>query len=305
MEGMKKIAFIGLGAMGGGMASNIVRRGIPLTVYDIQSASVARVAEVGAVAAVSLAEAAQNADIVVTMLPATQHVLDVVTGAGGVLDNMKKGGLLIDMSTIATHGTDTMIRVCAERGVRFIDAPVGRLASHAIAGKSMFMVGCENEDDFTEAKPLFDAMGDTIIRCGKPGTGIRVKLVNNFQVLSIAEITAEALVLAAKLGLDVEVVKQVNGQTTATNGQMQVNFATKSLVGDIEPGFTFDLSHKDMTLALEAAAQMRLGLPVGAAAHAVYGAARSTKYAGKDFSALLDYAADLAGIEPPRLKKQD
>lgn len=300
---MQKIAFIGLGAMGGGMASNVARKGTSLTVYDIQAASVARVAEAGATPAKSLEEATRGADIVITMLPATQHVLEVVTAPGGILDHMKPGGLLIDMSTIATYGTDALIRICTERGVRFIDAPVGRLASHANAGKSMFMVGCDREEDFAEAKPLFDAMGDTIIRCGKPGTGIRVKLVNNFQVLSIAEITAEALVLAAKLGLDVEVVKAVNAQTTATNGQMQVNFATKSLVGDIEPGFTFDLSHKDMTLALEAAAQVRLGLPVGAAVHAVYGAARSGKYAGKDFSALLDYAADLAGIDPPRLKK--
>lgn len=301
---MQKIAFVGLGAMGGGMASNIARKGIGLTVYDIQPASVARVAEAGAKPAKSLAEATRGADIVFTMLPATQHVLDVVTGPDGVLDNMAPGGLLIDMSTIAPHVTDRLIRACAEKGVRFMDAPVGRLASHATAGKSMFMVGCDDENDFAAAKPLFDAMGDTIIRCGKPGSGIRVKLVNNFQVLSIAEITAEALVLAAKLGLDIEVVKQVNAQTTATNGQMQVNFATKCLAGDIEPGFTFDLSHKDMTLALEAAAQERLGLPVGAAVHAVYGAARSGKYAGKDFSALLDYAADLAGIEPPRLKKQ-
>ena len=299
---MQKIAFIGLGAMGGGMASNIARKGIALKVYDIQAASVARVAEAGAMPASTLVEATKGADIVITMLPATQHVLEAVTGQGGVLDNMAPGGLLIDMSTIAPQGTDTLIRICAERNVRFIDAPVGRLASHAAAGKSMFMVGCDREEDFAQAKPLLDAMGDTIIRCGKPGSGIRVKLVNNFQVLSIAEITAEALVLAAKLGLDIDVVKEVNGQTTATNGQMQVNFATKSLVGDIEPGFTFDLSHKDMTLALEAAAQARLGLPVGAAVHAVYGAARSGKYAGKDFSALLDYAADLAGIEPPRLK---
>lgn len=298
---MSKIAFIGLGAMGGPMASNIVRKGIQLTVYDIADERIAPVVEAGAVAAASVAEAAKGAAIVVTMLPATQHVLEVVTGPGGVLENIAPDGLLVDMSTIAPHGTDKLIAECAARGIGFIDAPVGRLVMHAIQGKSMFMVGCDNEADFKRAKPLFDAMGDTIIRCGKPGSGIRVKLVNNYQVLSIAQITAEALVLAAKLGADIEVVKSVNGQTTAANGQMQVNFANKSLMGDLEPGFTFDLSHKDLTLALEAAAHARLGLPVGAAVHAVYGAARSGKYAGRDFSALLDYAADIAGIEPPRL----
>lgn len=299
---MKKIAFIGLGAMGGPMASNIARTGTAITVYDIVKKNLDRVVAAGAMPAASLADAARDAAIVITMLPATRHVLDAVTGPDGILAHMPKGGLLIDMSTIAPAGTDSLIAACAEKGVRFIDAPVGRLVSHAVKGESLFMVGCDDEVDFAEAKPLFDAMGTTILRCGKPGSGIRIKIVNNFQVLSIAQITAEALVLAAKLGLPVETVKEVNGQTTATNGQMQVNFASKSLVGDTEPGFTFDLSHKDMTLALEAAAGLRLGLPVGAAVHAVYGAARSGKYAGRDFSALLDYAAELAGIEPPRLQ---
>lgn len=301
---MKKIAFIGLGAMGAPMASNIARKQIAITAYDIVAGNLAKVAEAGATAAASMQDAAADADVVITMLPATQHVLDAATGPDGILSRMKPGGLYIDMSTIAPSGTDRLIAACAEKGIRFIDAPVGRLVSHAIAGESLFMVGCDNETDFAEAKPLFDAMGTTIIRCGEPGTGIRIKIVNNFQILSIAEVTAEALVLAAKLGLPIEKVKEINGQTTATNGQMQVNFATKSLIGDTSPGFTFDLSHKDMSLAMQAAAELRLGLPVGAAVQAVFGAARSTEYAGKDFSALVDYAADLAGIAPPRLAEK-
>ena len=301
---MKKIAFIGLGAMGAPMASNIARKQIAITAYDIVAGNLAKVTEAGATGAASMQDAAAGADVVITMLPATQHVLDAATGPDGILSRMKPGGLYIDMSTIAPSGTDQLIAACAEKGIRFIDAPVGRLVSHAIAGESLFMVGCDNETDFDEAKPLFDAMGTTIIRCGKPGTGIRIKIVNNFQILSIAEVTAEALVLAAKLGLPIDKVKEINGQTTATNGQMQVNFATKSLIGDTTPGFTFDLSHKDMSLAMQAAGELRLGLPVGAAVQAVFGAARSTEYAGKDFSALVDYAADLAGIAPPRLAEK-
>lgn len=298
---MGKIAFIGLGAMGGPMASNIARKQIPVTVFDLSPDRMAAVAAAGASPATDLKEAVSGAEIVVTMLPATQHVLDAVTGPDGILDNIAPGGLLVDMSTIAPEGTDRLIAACDAKGVRFIDAPVGRLVMHAIQGKSVFMVGCDDETDFDRAKPLFDAMGDTIIRCGGRGTGIRAKLVNNFQVLSIAEITAEALVLAARLGVDIDVVMQINAQTTANNAQMQINFANKSLRGDTEPGFTFDLSHKDLSLAMEAGARHRLGLPVGAAVQAVYAAARSGKYAGRDFSALLDYHAELAGIEPPRL----
>ncbi|MEZ2410709.1 NAD(P)-dependent oxidoreductase [Bosea sp. RCC_152_1] len=298
----EKIAFIGLGAMGGPMATNIVRKGIPLTVYDIAEANLERVAAAGGHRTASVAEAAKGAHIVITMLPATQHVLDVVAGKDGVLENITPGGVVMDMSTISPTGTDAVAAACSARGIRFLDAPVGRLASHAAAGKSLFMVGCDDEALFAEVKPLLDAMGDTIIRCGGTGTGIRIKIVNNFQVMSIAQITAEALVLAAKLGLDIETVKAINAGTTATNGQMQVNFATKSLVGDTQPGFTIDLAHKDVSLAMEAAHANRLGLPVGAAVHAAYGAARSGDYARKDFTAMLDYAAELAGIAPPRLR---
>lgn len=296
-----KIAFIGLGAMGGPMAKNVIRAGIELTVFDIAEPNLTSVVEAGGIRAASVAEAANDARIVITMLPATKHVLEVVTGPDGVLSHIETDGIVMDMSTIAPSGTDRIAAACVDRGIRFLDAPVGRLVSHAIAGESLFMVGCDDEKVFDTVKPLLDAMGTTIIRCGGPGAGIRAKLVNNFQLLTIAQVTAEALVLAKRLGLDIQVVKDINAGTTANNGQMQVNFASKALLGDTEPGFTFDLAHKDLTLALEAAAEHRLGLPVGAAAHTVYGSARSSDYAKKDFSALLDYACELAGVEPIRL----
>lgn len=302
---MTKIAFVGLGAMGGPMAANLARKGVTLTVHDIMAQNVARVVEVGATAATDLAGAVCGADIVLTMLPATAHVHSVALSESGILDLMKPGGLYIDMSTISPTGTDRLIAACRARGLRFMDAPVGRLVSHAVAGEVLFMVGCDDEADFDEAKPLLDRMGTTILRCGKAGNGVRTKVVNNYQLLSIAQITAEALVLGAKLGLSVEHMKESNAQSTGSNGQMQVNFPSKVLIGDTAPGFTFDLAHKDMSLALEAAAEMRLGLPAGAAIQAVYGSARGTDYAGRDFSALVDYAAELAGIAPPRLGATD
>ncbi len=298
----KKISFIGLGAMGGPMATNIIKKGIELYVYDIDDNKKNKVVKEGGIEANNILDATRDADIVVTMLPATEQVKKVLLGENGVINNLKKEALILDMSTISPKGTDEIAIKCRENELRFIDAPVGRLVSHAISGESLFMVGCDDEKDFEKVKPLLDAMGTSIIRCGKVGTGIRAKVVNNFQILSIAQITAEALTLAEKLDLELDVFKEVNAGTTANNGQFHINFMSKVLKNDVEPGFTIDLAHKDMGLALEAGNDFRVGLPVGSSVHAVYGQARSSEFAKKDFSALLDYACQIAEINPPRIK---
>ena len=299
----ENIAFIGLGAMGGPMAQNIIRKGTKVSVYDIDKTKMDPIIEVGGTPGRNIKETIENADIIITMLPSTENVKSVMTDNDGVLSFVKPNAIILDMSTIAPTGTDEIYKLCKENSLQFIDAPVGRLVSHAISGDSLFMVGCDNEEAFKKIEPLLNAMGTTIIRCGKVGSGIRAKVVNNFQILSIAQITAEALTLAQKIGLDLDVFKEVNAGTTANNGQFHINFLSKVLKNDIEPGFTIDLAHKDMGLAIETANSFRVGLPVGSAVQAVYGQARSGKFAKKDFSALLDYACELAEIDPPRVKK--
>ena len=299
----ESIAFIGLGAMGGPMAQNIIKKGSKVSVYDVVTEKMDPVVKVGGTPGKSLKDTIKNAEIVITMLPSTENVKSVITDNEGVLSIAKPNTIILDMSTIAPTGTDEVYRKCKEKNVAFIDAPVGRLVSHAISGDSLFMVGCDNEDAFKKIEPLLNAMGTTIIRCGKVGSGIRAKVVNNFQILSIAQITAEALTLAQKIGLDLNTFKEVNAGTTANNGQFHINFLSKVLQNDIEPGFTIDLAHKDMGLAIETANSFRVGLPVGSSVQAVYGQARSGKFAKKDFSALLDYACELAEVNPPRIKK--
>ena len=299
----ESIAFIGLGAMGGPMAQNIIRKGSKVSVYDVVTEKMDPVVKVGGTPGKSLKDTIKNAEIIITMLPSTENVKSVITDTEGVLSIAKPNTIILDMSTIAPTGTDEVYRECKEKNVTFIDAPVGRLVSHAISGDSLFMVGCDNEDAFKKVEPLLNAMGTTIIRCGKVGSGIRAKVVNNFQILSIAQITAEALTLAQKIGLDPNTFKEVNAGTTANNGQFHINFLSKVLQNDIEPGFTIDLAHKDMGLAIETANSFRVGLPVGSSVQAVYGQARSGKFAKKDFSALLDYACELAEVNPPRIKK--
>ena len=299
----ENVAFIGLGAMGGPMAQNIIRKGTKVSVYDIDKTKMDPVIKIGGTPGRNIKETIENANIIITMLPSTENVKSVMTDENGVLSFIKPNTIILDMSTIAPTGTDEIYRLCQENNLKFIDAPVGRLVSHAISGDSLFMVGCDNEEAFKKVEPLLNAMGTTIIRCGKVGSGIRAKVVNNFQILSIAQITAEALTLAQKIGLDLDVFKEVNAGTTANNGQFHINFLSKVLKNDIEPGFTIDLAHKDMGLAIETANSFRVGLPVGSAVQAVYGQARSGKFAKKDFSALLDYACELAEIDPPRVKK--
>ncbi len=297
----KKVSFIGLGAMGGPMAINIIKKGIDLFVHDIDENKKNKVVKEGGFASNNILDTIKDSDIVITMLPATEQVKTVLLGENGVINNLNKDSLILDMSTISPKGTDEVAKKCKKNGLRFIDAPVGRLVSHAISGDSLFMVGCDDEKDFERVKPLLDAMGTSIIRCGKVGTGIRAKVVNNFQILSIAQITAEALTLAQKLNLELDVFKEVNAGTTANNGQFHINFMSKVLKNDVEPGFTIDLAHKDMGLAIEAGNDFRVGLPVGSSVHAVYGQARSSEFAKKDFSSLLDYACQIAEIKPPRL----
>jgi len=297
-----KVGFIGLGAMGLPMASNLQRKGFELVAYDVDQAKVDKLAGLGASVAQTVAAASRGVDVVVTMLPATQHVEAVVLGPDGVLANIDPSAVLMDMSTIDANGTDRIAAACADKGVAFTDCPVGRLVLHAERGESLFMVGAEDAV-FARVEPLLNAMGTAIHRCGPPGMGSRMKVINNFLLLTVAEVCAEAIALGTKLGLPIETMRDVTAATTAQNGQFHTLMVNKVLKGDVEPGFTIDLAFKDMGLAMTAAAERRMGLPVGAAAYAVFGGARAGAYAGKDYSALLELACERAGVETPRLKE--
>jgi 4-hydroxybutyrate dehydrogenase/sulfolactaldehyde 3-reductase len=300
MDMTTRVGFIGLGAMGLPMASNCQRKGFALTVYDIDPAKMDQVTALGAKKAANVAEASRGQDIVITVLPATQHVEAVVLGDDGVLANIDPSAVLVELSTIDAKATDRVAAACRAKGIAFADAPIGRLSIHAERGESLFMVGSD-DDTFARIEPVLRAMGTDIFRCGGPGMGSRMKVINNFMLLSTAQIVAESLALGTKLGLDIQTMHDVTGATTARNGQFHVLMVNKALKGDIAPGFTIDLAFKDLTLAINAAAENRVGLPVGSAVHAVFGAARAGEYASKDYSALLNYACDGAKVETPRM----
>lgn len=296
------IGFIGLGAMGRGMAANCIKKGFDLVVHDINPEAVAFLVKAGAMAAKSAAEVAKSASIVITVLPTGKEVDQVVIGPGGVLDNLAAGGLVMDLSTIDPETTDKLHAEGTRRGIRTVDAPIGRLAWHAERGESLFMVGAE-PDDFARVKPLLDAMGTTVHHCGKGGAGTRTKLVNNYLAIILCQLNAEALALTQRFGLDLDKTLDVIHGTTATNGQLKVNWPNKVLAGDTTPGFTIDLAHKDLSLIMSAANAARVPLPVAAAAREMFSTARARGYGGQDFSAMGDLMCDLIQAERPRLKK--
>ena len=297
---MQQVGFIGLGRMGKPMASNLCKKGFELLVYDVDPQALAAFGRLNAKSAQSIADIARHCDIVITMLPGSSQVEAVVLGADGLLAHGHTGQLILDMSTIDPTTTDLLAERASKKGMSVVDAPVGRLASHADRGESLFMVGASAKD-FERVQPLLQAMGTTIHHCGKVGTGIRTKLVNNYLAVVSCQLNAEALALAQRFGLNLEKTLEVIDGTSAYNGQLRMNWPTKVLKGDISAGFTIDLAHKDLSLILDAAHKAKLPLPVAAAAREMFSLARAGHYAQSDFSAMIDVLCDLAGIEKPRL----
>jgi 4-hydroxybutyrate dehydrogenase/sulfolactaldehyde 3-reductase len=298
---MDMIGFVGLGRMGRPMSSNLCRKGFRLIVHDINRDAVAELELLQARGADSAAAVARESGIIVTMLPNSAIVDQVVAGAGGILDHARPGSLIMDMSTVDPRTTDALAKQAAEKGIAFVDAPVGRLASHADLGESLFMVGAAPED-FARVRPLLEAMGTTIYHCGPVGTGMRTKLVNNYLAITSCQMNAEALALAQRLGLDLERTLDVLYGTTAINGQLKIAWPAKVLKGDTDPGFTIDLAHKDLSLIVEAANAARVPMPIAAAAREAFSAARAGGFGGQDFSAMVDVLCEAAGIDKPRLK---
>jgi len=296
---MQLIGFIGLGRMGSPMASNLCKKGFELLVYDVNPKALAAFEQPHSKATKSIADIARSCDVVITMLPGSAQVEEVALGAEGLLAHGRAGQLILDMSTIDPNTTDLLAERASKKGISVVDAPVGRLASHADRGESLFMVGASGTD-FERVLPLLQAMGTTIHHCGKVGSGMRTKLVNNYLAIVSCQLNAEALALTQRFGLSLEKTLEVINGTTAFNGQLRMNWSTKVLKGDISAGFTIDLAHKDLSLIIDAANKAKVPLPVAAATREMFSLARAGRYAQSDFSAMIDVLCDLAGIEKPR-----
>jgi len=299
---MEKIGFIGLGRMGKPMAANLRKKGFELVVLDINTAAVNELVAIGASAGQSVAQIAKECGIFITMLPSAVEVEQVALGAEGIFANARPGSLLMDMSTIDPLATERLSLEAAKRGLSVVDAPVGRLAQHADRGESLFMVGA-SAADLQRVEPLLYAMGTTVYHCGDVGAGGRTKLVNNYMVVALCQMNAEALALSQRFELDVTKTLRVLYGTSASNGQLRMNFPNKVLVGDTTPGFTIDLAHKDMSLVLGAAHALKVPMPLAAAVFESFSLARASEYGRIDFTGIADALCDLAKIERVRVPK--
>ena len=285
-----KIAFIGLGNMGGGMAANLAKAGHDVRAFDLSEDALARAVEAGCTRAASAAQAVTGAEAVVTMLPAGKHVASVYEG--DVYPNAAPGTLLLDCSTIDVATARSNIAAATANGLVAVDAPVSGGIAAANAGTLTFMVGGTDEG-FARAQPILAQMGKAVIHAGDAGAGQGAKICNNMLLGASMVATCETLALALKLGLDPQKFFDIASVSSGQNWSL-TSYAPLPGVGPTTPadneykgGFAAALMLKDLRLAMEAAASVDADVPMGAKARELYEAFVEADKDGRDFSAII------------------
>jgi 3-hydroxyisobutyrate dehydrogenase len=287
---MTRIAFIGLGNMGGGMAANQAKAGNAVTAFDLSAAALERAVKAGCEAAGSVAEAVADAEVVITMLPAGAHVRAVY--GESILPHAPKSALLIDCSTIDIVSARAVAAEAKAAGFRVADAPVSGGVMAADAGTLAFMVGCEDAD-FPAVEAALAPMSRVTIHAGAAGAGQAAKICNNM-LLGVSMLgTCEAFALAEKLGLAADrffdIASKSSGQCWSITNYCPVPGVGPQTPADrgYEGGFATAMMLKDLKLAQEAAASAGAATPLGAQAEALYALFAGQGYGGKDFSAVI------------------
>ena len=287
---MKNFAFIGLGNMGAGMAANLAKSGAEVRAFDLSAAALEKARAAGCTVAASSAEAVRDADAVITMLPAGEHVRRVYHD--DIAPNARKGSLLIDCSTIDVESARQVAQGVQALGFRFADAPVSGGVAAAEGGTLAFMVGCADED-FIDVEAALTPMARAVIRAGGPGAGQSAKICNNM-LLGVSMLgVAEAFALAEKLGLAPERFFEIASVSSGQCWSLTSYCPWPGLVPtapsnrDYQGGFLASLMLKDLKLAQTAAAGAGAATPMGAQAEALYALFNNLGYGQRDFSAVL------------------
>lgn len=290
---MKNIAFIGLGNMGGPMAANLVRNGESVVVFDLVADAVKQLEDKGAMAAASPQEAVKNADVVVTMLPAAQHVKSLYLGEQGIIAHAKTGALFIDCSTIDAQSAKEVGAGAINAGYAFIDAPVSGGVAGAAAGTLTFIMGGDDAA-VSRAKPVLKHMGANLFHAGELGAGQIAKLCNNMLLSVLMTGTSEALQLAIANGLDPKVMSDIMLQSSGCNWTLHKYNPCPDVMDNVpssnqyQGGFMVKLMNKDLSLAMEAAQQVGASTPMAAAAQALYRMHQLKGNADRDFSSIFE-----------------
>ncbi|OCC13213.1 2-hydroxy-3-oxopropionate reductase [Streptomyces sp. PTY087I2] len=292
---LPKVAWIGLGIMGSPMSENLIKAGYSVTGYTLEQDKIDRLVAAGGTGASSIADAVRDADVVITMVPASPQVEAIAYGPDGILENAKRGALLVDMSSITPQTSVDLAKNAAEKDIRVLDAPVSGGEAGAIEAVLSIMVGGE-QADFDAAKPLLEALGKTIVLCGPHGSGQTVKAANQLIVAVNIQACAEAVVFLEKSGVDLTAALNVlngglAGSTVLT--RKKDNFLKR----DFAPGFRIDLHHKDMGIVTDAARNVGAALPVGGVVAQLVASLRAQGDGGLDHSALLRSVERLSGSQ--------
>ena len=287
---MAKIAFIGLGHMGGGMAPNLAKAGQEVRAFDLVPEAVQHAVDAGCSAAPSAADAVKGADVVITMLPAAQHVRAVFQN--DVAPNAAPGTLLIDCSTIDVQSARDVGEAMKAKGLDFVDAPVSGGIAAAAAGTLALMVGGTDEQ-FERARPILEPMAKAVIHAGELGAGQAAKICNNMILGATMAATVEGFTLAKKLGLNLQTFFDISSKASGQSWSM-TSYCPVPGVGpetpadhDYEGGFAAALMLKDLKLAEEAAKQAGAYTPMGAKAEELYQRFVDAGNGNKDFSGLI------------------
>jgi 3-hydroxyisobutyrate dehydrogenase len=287
---MARIAFIGLGNMGGGMAANLVKAGHEVKAFDLSEEALTKAEGNGCARAASAAEAVGDAEAVVTMLPAGKHVRDVYESA--VIGHAPASAILMDCSTIDVGTAREEIEKASAAGYQMVDAPVSGGIAAAEGGTLTFMVGGAPEA-FERARPFLEKMGKAVIAAGEPGAGQAAKICNNMLLGASMVATCETFVLAQKLGLDpqtfFDIASKASGQCWSMTSYCPVPGVGPETPADrgYEGGFAAALMLKDLRLAMEAATSVDAYTPMGAHAEELYARFAELGGSGKDFSGII------------------
>ncbi len=295
---MKKIGFIGVGIMGNPMARNLLKAGYKMIAFDIDAEALKIVVNAGAEKASSIEEVVGNCEIILTMLPNSPDVEAVVLGEGGVIEAVKKGQILIDMSSIAPLVSQKVAKELADKGVELLDAPVSGGQEKAEAGTLAFMVGGK-QTVFDECKDILDVMGGSVTLVGDIGAGETTKLVNQVIVAVNIAAVAEGLMLGKKAGVDPEkIFNAIKGGLAGS--QCLVDKAPRMFEAKYDPGFKMKLHVKDLTNALETSRAVHTAMPLSSAVMEMMQSLLAEGKTEEDHGALALFYEKVNGL---RLKK--